>query len=242
MLKSFDQEGFGVKLVDHENTFTKKDYELGKYISASTYIRLKIPSIFSRIDKMLYLDGDVIITGDLAELYDLDMYGYAIAGSIDYGICVESTKWDKVEYIRKTMPNYETDYINAGVLLMNLSELRKIGFEKTCQKLYDGRTDFIFADQDIVNFALIGKKRILPIYWNCPIVALHVNYPNETEEFLKRRIAEIYHITYGNIMDIAFKSKVIHINGDKKYIYEISYLTAIYKNYLELATSYAKRK
>lgn len=240
MLRCFDQEGFRVVLVDHKNTFTKKDSEFGKYISASTYIRLNLPSMFPKMNKLLYLDGDIIITGDLSELYGLDISGYAMAGSIDYGMCITSTTWDKVEYIRKTLPNYEREYINAGVLLMNLSELRRIGFEKSCQKLYNERTDFIFADQDIINFALIGRKKILPIYWNCPILSFHMNYANNTDEFLKKRIAEIYHITYRSIMDIAFKSRVIHINGNKRYIQDIPYLKEMYAKYLELAMAYMK--
>lgn len=240
MLRRFDQEGFRVVLVDHKNTFTKKDSEFGKYISASTYIRLNLPSMFPKMDKLLYLDGDIIITGDLSELYGLDISGYAMAGSIDYGMCITSTTWDKVEYIRKTLPNYEREYINAGVLLMNLSELRRIGFEKVCHKLYNERTDFIFADQDIINFALVGRKKILPIYWNCPILSFHMNYANNTDEFLKKRIAEIYHITYRSIMDIAFKSRVIHINGNKRYIQDIPYLKEMYGRYLKLASAYAK--
>lgn len=73
MLSSFDQDGFSVVLIDYKNTFTKKDYEFGKYISASTYIRLNLPSMFPKMSKMLYLDGDTIIKCDLAELYDADI-------------------------------------------------------------------------------------------------------------------------------------------------------------------------
>lgn len=238
MLMSFDQEGFRVKLVDHENTYTKKDYEHGKYISASTYIRLKLPSMFPKIDKMLYLDGDIIIQGDISELYNIEMDNYAIAGIIDYGMCITSTEWDKVEYVRKTLTNYEKEYINAGVLLMNLSKMREIDFEKTCQRLYDERTDFIFADQDIINFALVGKKRILPIYWNCPIVSFYMNYGNKTYEFLRSRIADIYHIAYRSLDDITFKSRIIHINGDKKHIQDIPYLSALYQRYFKMACEY----
>ena len=147
---------------------------------------------------------------------------------MDFGICVDALKWKPISYIRNTLSSFETEYLNAGVLLMNLSELRRIDFEKSCQKLYNERTDFIFADQDIINFALVGKKLILPIYWNCPILAFHLNYANNTDEFLKKRIAEIYHIAYSNIMDIAFKSKIIHINGNKRYIHDIPYLKEMY--------------
>ena len=71
-------------------------------------------------------------------------------------------------------------------------------------------------------------------------MAFHLNYANNTDEFLKKRIAEIYHIAYSNIMDSAFKSKIIHINGNKRYIQDIPYLKEMYGRYLELALAYAK--
>ncbi len=240
MLRCFDQEGFRVVLVDHKNTFTKKDSEFGKYISASTYIRLNLPSMFPKMDKLLYLDGDIIITCDLAELYDVDISNKAIAGVLDFGMCVDALKWEAISYIHNTLPSFETEYLNAGVLLMNLSELRRIGFEKVCHKLYNERTDFIFADQDIINFALVGRKKILPIYWNCPILALHLNYGKLESNFLHDRMAKIYHIAYKDIMDIAFKSRVIHINGNKRYIQDIPYLKEMYGRYLKLAIAYMK--
>lgn len=53
-------------------------------------------------------------------------------------------------------------------------------------------------------------------------------------------IETTYHITYDNIMDIAFRSAIIHINGSKKYIPEIPYLESMYRRYLDLALSYSK--
>lgn len=50
-----------IELIDSDNAYRKKSYELGKYISAATYIRLNLPSILGEIDKLLYLDGDTII-------------------------------------------------------------------------------------------------------------------------------------------------------------------------------------
>lgn len=71
-------------------------------------------------------------------------------------------------------------------------------------------------------------------------MAFHLNYGNKTDEFLRKRIAEIYHIAYKDIMDIAFKSRVIHINGNKRYIQDIPYLKEMYGRYLKLASAYAK--
>lgn len=169
------------------------------------------------------------------------MEGKAIAGSLDFGVCIDSRKWGQIEYIRRTLSNYDRHYFNAGVLLMNLDYLRKTGFEKKCKALYDERTDFIFADQDILNYAIPEMEKVkFPIYWNCPILSLHLNYGKLSDEEMKNMIETTYHITYDNIMDIALRSAIIHINGSKKYIPEIPYLESMYRRYLNLALSYSK--
>ena len=148
MFKKFSDDRFKIEIVDVKNQdFEKKEYEIGKYISASTYIRLRLPSILKGIDRVLYMDGDVIVQDDLTELFNIDMgENFTIAGSLDYGTCISSLTWDKVDYIRDTLPGYERTYVNAGVLLMELGKLRKSKFEKRCKELYDTRKDFIYAD------------------------------------------------------------------------------------------------
>jgi lipopolysaccharide biosynthesis glycosyltransferase len=242
MFKSFSRPDFAVEIVDYDNTtYEKKDYELGKYITSATYIRLKLPSIFPKIGRLLYLDGDVIVQDDLRELFEMDLDGKCIAGSPDFGMCIDSVNWDKVDYIRNTLPDYETEYVNAGVLLMDLDKLRECGFEETCKKLYDERTDFIFADQDIINFGLQGKKKLFPVYWNCPIFSLQVNYGHHSEEFLHKRIGEIYHVIYDkDIFDIAYRAKIIHLNGNKNLTFGTKFVGTLYDRYLKMALDYIK--
>lgn len=237
LFKKFSNDGFKIEIVDVENQdFEKKSYEIGKYISASTYIRLRLPSILKGTDRVLYMDGDIIVQDDLTKLFNIDMEDkYTIAGSLDYGICVQSLTWNKVDYIRKTLPGYERTYVNAGVLVMELNRLRKSKFEERCKELYDTRKDFIYADQDIINFAEQRNIKVFPIYWNCPILALHINYANQSPELIQKMIGRTYHIGYGDLMDIVYKSKIIHINGDKKYIHEMPYLSALYQRYFKMA-------
>ena len=240
MFRKFSDDGFKVEIVDVENQyFQKKDYELGKYISSSTYIRLRLSSILNEIGRVLYMDGDVIVQDDLTELFNIDMGdNFTIAGSLDYGTCISSYRWDKIDYIRKTLPGYEKTYVNAGVLVMELGRLRKSKFEERCKELYDTRKDFIYADQDIINFAEQRNIKVFPIYWNCPILAFHINYSNQSPELIREMIGRIYHIEYGNLMDIVYKSKIIHSNGDKKYIHEIPYLNTLYQRYFKMACEY----
>lgn len=165
-----------------------------------------------------------------------------MAGVLDYGIVVCSLTWSEMDYIRNTLPNYVNTYINAGVLLMNLKYLRSNNAEEKFHSLYLNRTDFRYADQDIINFALHDTIKLLPIYYNAPILAIQLNYSKLTPEFIKEQVQNRYHITYDNLFDIVYASSIIHINGYKHYIYEIPYLKYIYERNLDMATAYIKSK
>ena len=242
MMLSLNQPGFAVSMVEYDNnTYQKKDYELGKYISAATYIRLKLPSIFRNLNRILYLDGDIIVQDDISRFYNVDLCGKAIAGVPDCGICVESISWDMVNYVRETLPNHKTEYFNAGVILMDLDRLRKIGFEKNCETLYKARTDFIFADQDILNFATQGEKRIVPICWNCPVFSFLLNYASLSDEIFREKMKEIYNVDYkDSLMELVYKASIIHLNGSKLHIFDTTYLGSLYERYLKLALEYVK--
>lgn len=97
--------------------------------------------------KILYLDNDVICLADCSEFYDQDMDGVEISGVLDrYG------KW----FFKK---NYVTfDYLNSGVLLMNLDEIRKNGFFEKCRAMCRDK-EMLLPDQAALN-KLAKKKRI----------------------------------------------------------------------------------
>ena len=242
MMKSFQQDGVEVVPIDYDNrVYSKKEYEAGEYISSATYIRLKLPSILKSLDRIIYLDGDTIIQDDLSELFNLDLGDTPMGGSLDFGICVDALNWSACDYIRNTLPGYEKHYVNAGVLVMDLKKMRKMGFETICQNLYEERRDFIFADQDIINWALKENKTIFPIYWNCPILSFIMNYAHQSKEFVKQKMEELFHITYDDVYDVILKAGIIHINGRKHFIQQIPFLDALYRNYLNLAIQYANR-
>ena len=165
-----------------------------------------------------------------------------MAGVLDYGIVVCSLTWSEMDYIRNTLPNYVNTYVNAGVLLMNLKYMRRNNAEEKFHSLYLNRTDFRYADQDIINFALHDTIKLLPIYYNAPILAIQLNYSKLTPEFIKEQVQNRYHITYDNLFDIVYASSIIHINGYKHHIYEIPYLKYIYERNLDMATAYIKSK
>ena len=118
------------------------------YCSPYTLLRLFADLVLDKPDKILYLDIDVMFNRDITLLYDIDIKGYEYAACRDhYGKFI-------------LHPNY----INAGVLLINLKECRTTGlFEKARQKIKQRK--WVFADQDAI-YHSSTKKKMLPQKFN----------------------------------------------------------------------------
>lgn len=134
------------------------DKELS-HISRATYYRLLIADLLPRnIDKILYLDCDIIINGSIKELWDLDMTGYAIAAvpQIGYGY----------EAIRLGYP-VKYGYFNAGVNLMNLGYFRDNHLsEKLLEYILSNKEKIKYHDQDTLNAVLYDKCLHIMPQWN----------------------------------------------------------------------------
>ena len=118
------------------------------YCSPYTLLRLfadKIPEI---PDKLLYLDVDILFNREPELLYDVDVEGYEYAAARDhYG---------------KYLLNH--NYINAGVLLFNMKEIRKTGLFEKARHLIKTKK-LLFADQDAV-YRSTTRKKMLPQKYN----------------------------------------------------------------------------
>ena len=128
------------------------------YISLSTYYRLKLASLLPDVDNILYLDCDVIINSNLAELLEIDISEYYAAGVKD--IAVNSSGY---------VPKLEKGniYFNAGVLYFNLDKIRKDNIESEFEKYTIENFDKIrVGDQEIINVVCQGKIKELPSTWN----------------------------------------------------------------------------
>ena len=162
----FAEKGFSLtfKNVSREvEAFTDR-LHTRDYYSKATYYRLLIPDLYPRMKKALYLDSDILLRGDVACLFDTDLTG-KLAGAIPDGFV------NRVPVLRRYVENrvgVPTDmpYFNAGVLLMNLVEMRKIGFGDLFLRLLSSVTFRVAQDQDYLNVLCRGKVSFLPEIWN----------------------------------------------------------------------------
>lgn len=131
-------------------------------ISIETYFRLLAFKLLPTVSKILYMDADMLVTGNLEELYNTDISDKCIAGVKDQGE-VQNDKYHKACIGLKG----NSAYINGGVLLMNLERIRAKYKEEQIYELIDSKKRYlIYQDQDIVNILFQGEIVILPVQYN----------------------------------------------------------------------------
>ncbi|MGN0185463.1 MAG: glycosyltransferase family 8 protein [Aristaeellaceae bacterium] len=136
-----------------------------RYYSRAMYYRLLAAQLLPEsIDRILYLDPDILVIGSLRPLYELELGDQLYAAAMHRGLIGISAPMSRLR-----LPDYEADsYFNSGVLLMNLPQIRR---EVRPQDVFDyvekNRAALILPDQDVLN-GLYGA-RILPVdesIWN----------------------------------------------------------------------------
>lgn len=147
------------------------DEELSKYplpptplhINVSAYIRLFLFDILPQeIEKVLYLDCDLVVVDDLSDLWNINIDNYSVAGVID------SNEYTDADYLaRKFDPLKSYTYINSGVMLMNLKYWREHNvLDKLIAYIRDNYESIHYADQDTLNGALPDSIGFLPFRYN----------------------------------------------------------------------------
>lgn len=133
----------------------------GMYISKATYYRLYLTEILpDSLDKVLYLDCDMIIRKNLLELWNTNIDNVGVAASMD-GMDGLITLFNRLDYPRSK------GYFNAGVLLVNLNYWRKHNIHQKCLDYIKNHYDRIVShDQDVLNVVLQDAKKNVSITYN----------------------------------------------------------------------------
>ena len=134
------------------------------YYSKTTYFRLFLPDLYPEYDKVLYLDSDIVILDDIANLYNIDMGDNLVAGVPDDVIQTFEVFQNYVEKV-VGVADYR-NYFNAGILLMNLDELRKFNFQEKFLYSLDKIKFSVAQDQDYLNRLCKGRVKIIDKVWN----------------------------------------------------------------------------
>jgi lipopolysaccharide biosynthesis glycosyltransferase len=134
-----------------------------RIITRTAYWRLLLPELLPDHSRVIYLDSDVLVRRDIAELFDLDLQGDSTAGVRDYEMWYASSNGGIPgnPALAAFVP-----YINSGVLLMSLDAWRVNRVAARAEAYRRATPDAREVDQDAVNVAIAGEVRLLDPRWN----------------------------------------------------------------------------
>lgn len=142
---------------------------------ATGLIRLVLLDLLEHYDVVLNFDCDMLICGDVSELFQYDISNYYMGAAPDLICYAAFHRQKEIKYTQFTDDliynqlklDDVSEYLNAGMLLLNLKEIRK---NYTCSQIIDfARSEGSFFEcfeQDTFNGLFKGKKLELPIEWN----------------------------------------------------------------------------
>ena len=131
----------------YEKEFGKCKNETA-YCTPYTLLRLLADIVDNIPDKLLYLDIDMMIAKDISTLYNIDISEYEYAAV-------------REKYGSKII---RPDYVNAGMLLLNMKKIKETGLLEKARNLIKTRK-LLFADQDAIYWSTT-KKLLLPRIYN----------------------------------------------------------------------------
>ncbi len=138
------------------------------HFAVETYYRLLAPELLDRVDKAVYLDSDLVVLRDLAELYDTDVADSLLAATRDADTAGQCDGYDSdiLPYLRDVVKLDDPHaYFQAGVLLLNLEEFRKRCSTSAMIELAASR-HWHWLDQDVLNHLAHGEYRRIAANWN----------------------------------------------------------------------------
>jgi lipopolysaccharide biosynthesis glycosyltransferase len=213
-------DNISIRIVDISKIVKGLDFYTWAHFTSKTYYRLLTPDVFNAYDKVIYLDSDIVVNHDIAELYQTDLQGYFLAAAYDTHVvayCTQTPPLEQREYNKQTlkMENPE-QYFQTGVTLFNIKTIREN--YKSGYFLKEGLAHKLrWLDQDLLNMLCYGKIKRLPNKWN---VMIANETPYVDEYYLPAELRKEYFEARQNPYIIHFIGRAVPCYTDKPDLYE----------------------
>lgn len=185
-----------------------RDLPRHSWMSEATYLRLLIPQILPQeLEKVIYLDCDLVLETDIQSLWEEPLDGQVIGAVRDVLIqrLSHSTGVKNYESYGGTA---DSPYFNSGVMLIDIPAWRREKIsEKSIDYLAENKETFTLHEQEALNAALIGGWAELDPRWNQQASIFWSFVLPETDYTLK--IRAMY-------ADLAHKPWIIHFISKSK--------------------------
>ena len=218
LLKRLNTETVDIDIIDKSDLVCQYAHiDQNRHVTPSALLKFFLPDIFPNLNKILYLDSDIILQKGFEDIFNTEL-GNSYAAVVKDILC----KLNRKHMIKFNINN--DFYFNTGVLLLNLKKMRE---ENIAQKLIDYRINNknYFMDQDTFN-AVIGS--------NVKYISYKYNFLNYYLEKLSPKELSIFYDEYMPKYPILIykNCSIVHLGGVyKPWIYKMGYLSRLYKRY-----------
>ena len=181
-LKKLENENFSISFVNMSQRLEsiEKKLPIRDYYSKTTYYRIFIPEIFESYDKVIYVDSDTIVTGDVAQLYETELSDNYVAACHEQAM-VQVDEYGT--YAERAVGISRHEFFNAGVLLINCRKFREKALADRFIDLL-GEYDFkVTQDEDYLNVLCRDRVLWLDQRWNTEIFG-EIEYPIEEAKII----------------------------------------------------------
>lgn len=170
------------------------------HVTAATFLKIRLPEILAGIDKIIHIDGDVVVQKDLTELYERNLEGNSLG-------VVRSMTMELSGTIQKR--GIERGF-NAGIMLMDLAKMRRERASSVLlDKLLTIPEDWNLLEQDVLNVVYHDDALYLPPRYNCFFFAFEKKYTIE-------EVNDFYGTKYVSFEDMNEDAVMVHLAGTPK--------------------------
>lgn len=136
--------------------------KMGRYTIGSMF-RVMLPELLPDVDKIIYLDADILVNRDIKELWDTDIQNYCLAAVPDYS----TVNGLETPYPVAKQEVPASHYFNSGVLCMNLDRIRAKGnMHENILNYLEENPSARLLDQDALNAVYGGETFLVDESWN----------------------------------------------------------------------------
>lgn len=213
-LQSIEGENYSLNCINVEEQCMEGMYSAA-YFSTEMYFRILIPELFKEYQKILYLDCDIVVLGDISELFHNELDGNLLGGMRN----LMHAKMKK--YVELSLGLEPENYINSGVLLLNAEQCREEHFTDRSFALLKKRRDFIYPDQDLINIMCRDRIKYLDPRWNFTWHYRHLQLSRNTDLHLSEGDMELFYEYEKNPKLIHYTGEIKPWNNVNKYLSDI---------------------
>lgn len=213
-----------VDVAERMSRISKDKIHLRDYYTKAIYYRIFIPNLFPQYEKILYLDCDVVLLADVANLYDVDL-GDNIFAAIHEETMTVMDVFGK--YSELFLGVQREKYFNSGVLLINSSEYRKAKIEEKFISIMHKYKFEVAPDQDYLNVLCKDRIKYCDIGWN------KTPFPEEINPFDDSKL---------KLVHFKLNFKPWHYDGVRyeKFFWNYANATPFYNQLLEIKLTFTK--